>query len=324
MHQISRNELNQKPVILKLEGGLGNQLFQFAAGYYLASKINKPLHLDQYSIPLTTFYGERSAGFDQFEISPINGIHPHKTMQQFPNPVIVKLSKRFLLIKRVILKFRMLTSNKERVPLYTEKNENPGLSDFYQIREPVKLHGNFQSWKLVEQASLYGFPSVLKLKNTPIWIDELAKANKLGDGLVLHLRVDKIARSNVNFQQPALEYYLNAINIARNIKSFENLYVLSDDVSHARALFGDELPSGSKFLEMPAKASPAERLYVMSLFGGIICANSTFCGWAAWSIHNSGGLVIVPLPYGDGSVPGSRDFPSRWIKLDKVSGELLE
>jgi hypothetical protein len=321
MNQISRNEVNQKPVILKLEGGLGNQLFQFAAGYFLASKINAPLQLDQYSIPLTTFYGERSAGFDQFEISPINGFQHHESMQQFPSPITVRLSKRFSIVKRVFLKTRMLTSNKLRVPLYAEKNENPELLDFYQINVPVKLHGNFQSWKLVERAALYGFPRILKLKNTPTWIDDLASANKLGGSLVLHLRVDKVARSNVSFQQPTLEYYLSAINKARDVKTFNDLYVLSDDIAHARALFGEKLPLETKFLEMPAKASPAERLYVMSLFGGIICANSTFCGWAAWSIHNSGGLVIVPLPYSDGNVPGSRDFPNSWIKLDKISGE---
>ena len=61
-------------------------------------------------------------------------------------------------------------------------------------------------------------------------------------------------------------------------------------------------------------------LYVLSLFGGIVCANSTFCGWAAWSIANSGGEVVVPVPYSNGPVLGSRDFPPNWIKLNKHSG----
>ena len=85
-------------------------------------------------------------------------------------------------------------------------------------------------------------------------------------------------------------------------------------------MFGSELDKSIQFLELPDESSPAERLYVLSLFGGIVCANSTFCGWAAWSISNSGGEVVVPIPYSDGPVLGSRDFPYNWIKLDKYSG----
>ena len=311
-------------VILKLEGGLGNQLFQFAAGYYLASKNNTSLYIDQYSIPLTTFYGEKSFGFEQFEFNPINGFRDYKVLKHIPNSFIVNLSKRYIIVKRLILKFRMLTSNILRIPVYAEKNENPELSDFYKINGATKLHGNFQSWQLVENAALYGFPKILKLKNTPDWILELNKTKEFQESLVLHLRVDKIARSNITFQQPSENYYLNAIKIAQSMKSFNKLYVLSDDIPFAQTVFQNKLPEDIEFLEMPIHASPAERLYCMSLFGGIICANSTFCGWAAWSIYNSGGLVFVPLPYGDGKVPGSRDFPNSWIKLDKVSGVQLD
>ena len=88
-------------------------------------------------------------------------------------------------------------------------------------------------------------------------------------------------------------------------------------------MFGAQLGEDFHYLEMPDTASPAERLYVLSQFGGIVCANSTFCGWAAWSIYNSGGEVIVPLPYSDGLVLGSRDFPSKWVQLDKSNGAKL-
>jgi hypothetical protein len=99
------------------------------------------------------------------------------------------------------------------------------------------------------------------------------------------------------------------------------VYVLSDDINRVKNMFGRELGKDFQYLGMPNESSPAERLYVLSLFGGIVCANSTFCGWAAWSISNSGGEVVVPVPYSDGPVLGSRDFPSNWIKLDKYSGE---
>jgi hypothetical protein len=113
---------------------------------------------------------------------------------------------------------------------------------------------------------------------------------------------------------------LAALHILRTKKDFSSIYILSDDINRVKDMFGNKLGKDFQYLAMPDASSPAERLYVLSLFGGIVCANSTFCGWAAWSISNSGGEVVVPVPYSDGPVLGSRDFPSNWIKLDKYSG----
>jgi len=110
-----------------------------------------------------------------------------------------------------------------------------------------------------------------------------------------------------------------------NLKGdFHSTYILSDDIARVKDMFGNKFSENVHYLEMPDESSPAERLYVLSLFGGIVCANSTFCGWAAWSIYNSGGEVVVPVPYSDGPVPGSRDFPIEWHKLDKYTGKIID
>lgn len=128
-------------------------------------------------------------------------------------------------------------------------------------------------------------------------------------------------RTNTNFKQPEINYYLRALEILKLKRKIGNIYILSDDIPRVKAMFGDSFDINFQYLDMPIYSSPAERLYVLGLFGAIVCANSTFCGWAAWSIDNSGGDVVVPIPYSDGPVLGSRDFPSSWIQLDKYSGE---
>jgi hypothetical protein len=175
----------------------------------------------------------------------------------------------------------------------------------------------------VEKAAQLGFPRILRLRVKPQWIDELEKKFDFTNSLVLHFRVGDDARTNFNFKQPRIEYYLEALKVINLKRKFKNTFILSDDVSRVRDSFGDKLGEDFQYLEMPVQSSPAERLYVLSLFGGIVCANSTFCGWAAWSIYNSGGAVIVPVPYADGPVLGSRDFPSSWHQLDKFSGEIV-
>lgn len=312
-----------KPVILKLEGGLGNQLFELAAGYYLAAKLNVELHIDQYSIPLTTVHGETGSGFEPFETLKLPNSRSVRLLPPLPSSLIIRLAKRSAFIKRLVIKRRLLSSNPYKLKLFLETNEAQSTSRIFEIDEPLKLHGNFQSWEIVEKAAQFGFPRIFRLRDISQWIHELEKKIDFTNSIVLHFRVGDDTRTNYNFKQPEINYYLEALKVINSKRNFSNTYILSDDISRVKEMFGDKFGEDFHYLEMPGESSPAERLYVLSLFGGIVCANSTFCGWAAWSIYNSGGEVVVPVPYSDGPVLGSRDFPTKWHKLDKYSGEIV-
>jgi hypothetical protein len=312
-----------QPVILKLEGGLGNQLFQLSAGHYLAAKLELDLCIDQYLIPLTTFHGETECGFKPFEALQLPNSKSIQILPTLPSSFIISLARRSLFIKKLVTKIRLLTSNPSKLALFIETNEARTTEELFDIDTPMKLHGNFQSWKIVEKAAQFGFPRIFRLVNSPKWIAELEKTIDFKDSLVLHFRVGNDTRTNHNFRQPEISYYLAALKLLKSKKIFSSIYVLSDDIPRVVEMFGDKFGEDIHYLEMPNESSPAERLYVLSLFGGIVCANSTFCGWAAWSIYNSGGEVVVPVPYSDGPVLGSRDFPAKWHQLDKYSGRIV-
>ena len=131
-----------KSVTLKLEGGLGNQLFEFAAGFQLASKLDTDLVLDQYGIPLTNHMRQPGLGFAEYEWPLINGRHEIVTLEKTMSALSVNLSKKLKLYERTILKYRMHKSNIYHLPIYRETESD---SDFFDIDCPVKLHGNFQS-----------------------------------------------------------------------------------------------------------------------------------------------------------------------------------
>ena len=313
----------QSPVVLKLEGGLGNQLFELAAGYYLASALDSDLHLDQYSIPLTTVHGETGSGFEPFEALQLPNSRSVRLLRALPSRLIINLSKRNIFIKRLAIKIRLFSSNPNKLKLFLETNEASSMAEFFDIDTPMKLHGNFQSWEIVEKAAQYGFPRIFRLRNTPQWVVELEKRIDFKNSIVLHFRVGDDTRTNYNFRQPEIGYYLEALKIIKSKRKVSSIYILGDDIPRVKVMFGDKFGEDFHYLEMPNESSAGERLYVLSLFGGIVCANSTFCGWAAWSIYNSGGEVVVPVPYSDGPVLGSRDFPSKWHKLDKNSGTVV-
>jgi len=309
---------NRDRVILKLEGGLGNQLFQFAAGYFLAAKINGNLTVDQYSVPLTTVHGEYEYGFEALDFDPLPSGSQIYVSRKLPSKLAIWVAQKSPLVKRYLLKVRMFTSNHKKLELFIEENDLISKENFLGISHSVKLHGNFQSWDIVERAADFGFPRILKLRNTPGWIEKLDIDFK--DAVVLHLRLGDDTIFNAEFRQPSIKYYLAAVEILKSTTKTKEVYVLSDDLHRAQNFLGIGFPHTVKFLNMPHNSTPLERMYFMSLFAGIACANSTFCGWAAWSISNSGGAVIVPVPYSDGPVLGSRDFPANWIQLNKFSG----
>lgn len=270
-----------KPVILKLEGGLGNQLFQLVSGYFVAAKLKLELHIDQYSIPLTTAHGETSSGFEPFETLSLPNSKRVILLPSLPSKLMVILAKRNIILKRFALKVRLFSSNPYNLKLFLESNDAQSASKIFEIDKPLKLHGNFQSWKIVERAAQFGFPRILRLRNTPQWIVSLEESIDFKNSLVLHFRVGDDARANYNFKQPTINYYLEALKLVNLKRDIHSTYILSDDIARVKDIFGIKVSEEAHYLEMPDGSSPAERLYVLSSFGGIVCANSTFCGWAA-------------------------------------------
>ena len=307
-----------KPVTLKLEGGLGNQLFEFAAGYYLAAKLDTDLVLDQFGIPLTNHMREQGLGFGEYVWPLINGRNSLIALPDIMSANTVRLAKRYKLIEKGILKYRLNKSNIHRLPIYRETERD---SDFFAIDQSVKLHGNFQSWKIVEEASKYGFPKVFSLNEQSKWVSKFLLSANLKNSLAIHFRLGQDAVDNLEFSQPDTAYYLRAIEMLSFATQMENVYIFSDEIELARRRFSSILGSKCNFVVPPAAESSAQKQFLLSQFGAIICANSTFCSWAGWSISNSGGRVVIPVPFSDSVKRGSREFPSAWTKLSKTSGK---
>lgn len=307
-----------KPVILKLEGGLGNQLFEFAAGFLLASKLQTSLILDQYGIPLTNHMRESGLGFSEYNWPLIGGKFQITTLEKTMSMKSVNLSKRFRLYEKAILKYRMHQSNLHRLPIYRESESD---SDYFEIDFPVKLHGNFQSWKIVEEAVNYGFPPVFSLKEKSEWVNQSLENIDTQNSLAIHFRLGQDSVSNVEFSQPGTHYYQKAIELLSFDARSKDIYVFSDEIDLAKTKFSHILGKKCHFVEPPISETAAQKQYLISRFGSLICANSTFCSWAGWSISNAGGRVVVPFPFSDSRKKGSRDFPSNWVKLFKSNGE---
>lgn len=308
------------PVTLKLEGGLGNQLFEFAAGFYLASKLGVGLLVDQYSIPISTKHEERDSGIQEFRFELPSKESLIVFQDSLPSSTNIFVSRKVEHYRRFLMKMRMIRNNPFSLPVFRETNDQNIWSELKKIDCPVRLHGNFQSWKVVEEAARIGFSRKFELRKVSKAVLDFLQFLNPKDSAFVHFRLGQDAQNNRHFSQPTMNYYHHAIKAIESRMKLRDVYAVSDNWEVFRLNFMPELGRSIKYLDFPEIFTPSEKLFILSQFGGVVCANSTFCGWAAWNIYNHGGTVVVPVPYSNGPVPGSRDFPKSWIKLEKVSG----
>lgn len=305
-------------VTLKLEGGLGNQLYEYAAGFLLAARLNVDLRIDQFVIPLSTVHAETISSLTQFNLPVLPNFKDTIFLPQLPAEFFIEASHRFPLVRKMTIASRLKIINFFGPEIYSEST----LDDLLALKNPRRVHGNFQSWNYVEEAVKYGFPSALTLKSTPNWLNQILSNIDTGKAVAVHFRMGSDAKGNKAYSQPTAKYYENALSLM-NIPP-EDVYVFSDDIESVKREFGKILGKECNYVEPPVSATSPEKLVLMSAFGNLICANSSFCTWAGWSIVNRNGKVCVPQPYSDSeSNLGSRDFSQKWTKLDKFTGAIV-
>lgn len=292
-------------MIIKLKGGLGNQMFQYAFGRSASKLIGDELFLD------ISGYGKENAKetprdyrlghfnikasiADQDQIAPYQ-----KPLRKFLRRVENKLRPR----KHYVFDPQEL---KIRTGAYVEgfwNNERYFLSIREAIRSELCLNKPFSyAAMLMESSILTPSPSVS-----------------------LHIRRGDYVNDTLTseyFASCDLSYYGAALShIKEKIGGF-NLFVFSDDIAWARQYLPDVLPPTIKTEYVSSPDIPDhEEIMLMSLCTHHIIANSTFSWWGAWlgeKTDEKSGETIVVAPkqwLNDPTIDTSDVVPERWIKL---------
>lgn len=267
-------------IVVKLIGGLGNQLFQYAAGRALAVHHGTELYLDTSFLERDPAgaYTKRGYELGQFHIHarPVNAyVLSHFNLTA--NPIVNKL-KSFMPGA-----FRSVVFN-ESQPAFDKRffklPANSYLTGYWQdqryfaaIREQL-LH------ELVLQKESAGYKTMLH---------EILSVN----AVAIHVRrgdyVSLPAASRFH-GTPGMDYYRNAVKeLAR--KAAFHYFIFSDDIAWCREQFSF-LPLKT-FVSGPA-LNAQEELLLMSRCKHQVIANSSFSWWAAWLNANPSKCVIAP------------------------------
>ncbi|MCJ7648229.1 MAG: alpha-1,2-fucosyltransferase [Candidatus Lokiarchaeota archaeon] len=292
-------------VIVKLIGGLGNQLFQYAAGRAVSYRNRTSLKLD---ISQFKHYPNRSYYLNFFSVSA----------------AIIPTIKKELLIKdfgdsrtgKLVSLFLNLFSKYQRHHIFSEQ----GFSydpDILKVPENVYLNGYWQSEKYFKDIE-HIIRDEFIISTTPNSENQsVAKMINEHNSVSLHIRRgDYLA--NIKQEQYhgvcSLEYYHAAIEYLQRIQKDPHFFVFSDDISWAKEKI--KISNAVNFVDHNGPERPYEDLRLMTLCKHHIIANSTFSWWGAWLSEFQDKIVIAPRKWFNHADNDTNDLiPPSWIQL---------
>jgi hypothetical protein len=283
-------------VIVKLDGGMGNQLFQYATGRYLAQKLNADLKLD---IDVYRAGNKRQYALHHFNVEEI-----------FSTPEEQKKFRRKEFFRRQLNRFGAAIQSY----WYTEQRQGYD-ANVEKLTDNVYLEGFWQSekyFKSIEETIRREFtikdpPSALNSK----YMDEIRLVNSIS----IHVRrgdyVEDKETSAVH-GVCSIDYYRQAIHRLSAEVNDPRFYFFSDDMNWTKANLSGS-PHPSVYIDHNQTA-PYEDLRLMSSCKHHIIANSSFSWWGAWLSENKGKKVIAPRNWFR-TLQNEDIIPNGWITL---------
>jgi glycosyl transferase family 11 len=293
-------------VIVRLTGGLGNQMFQYAAGRALADRLGAELLLD------TRAFGHALAL--RAYTRRAYALLPFKLRARLATTADLKNWPLWVVDIGVRLRFVR--------PLFRRWHFESGITydpNILKLCEPVCLVGYWQSERYfidIADSIRIDFALAQLLVGDNARLLELARS---GSSVGLHVRRGDFVSLNNTAQMHgvcSIDYYRRAISFVRKRCPECHFLVFSDDPDWARA----ELPLDSSAVFVTGNAArPEQDLALMSACKHHIIANSSFSWWAGWLGCSPGQIVVAPSPWYASPKLDARDLAvSRWQYISRV------
>ena len=293
-------------IIINLKGGLGNQMFQYAAGRALSlrqqekteKKIELKLDISGYS-ENNGIDTARHYALDVFKINVEVASQEEIRKLKYPYGIISK-GLRFLKTK-ILRRF------------------NIGfISGIYNAKKSIYLDGFFQTEKYFidkeeDIRSAFELSKPFGSKALEIQQRIISAPNSVS----LHVRRGdyvKDTKTNKHHGTCDAEYYKIALDQIRSkISKDISIFVFSDDVEWVR----DNMPitHPTTYVSSP-EIKDYEELILMSSCEHNIIANSSFSWWGAWLNQNKNKIVMAPREWVRTGKSELRDIcPTSWIRI---------
>lgn len=293
-------------IVLRQKSGLGNQLFQYAAGLYFARKYGAQLEIIRESEDRAVSFGHPRP----FLLSKFSIASTARDRNRQDQLLCSTASSKALLAKAA----RLLTGTQLYKPDFqTDWIFIPELPVTPSTRR-IYIDGYFQAYPYAEGVEEQ-LRRELTLREAPADknIETLEQIRSSESPISLHVRRGDYTKIYGGRDALPVSYYANAIEAIREHAPNPTFFVFSDDIDFCR----ENLPTGSRyiFVDHNSQTDAHEDLRLMSACRHHIMANSSFSWWGAWLNPDPSKIVLTPDRWLDPNVPHTDLLPKSWRRI---------
>jgi Glycosyl transferase family 11 len=300
-------------IITRIQGGLGNQMFQYACGLSIASAKGVPLKLDiaRHEIKSRPFQ------LNDFNISTAIATPSDFLRADIPSMEQTLLARIVRKIIRYVDRRRPMTARR-----LVFESRVTFIPELFNVRDNCLLIGNWQSEKYFTSIA-DAIRKEFTLKNgfgaeAERFVRMIAEETR-GVPVSLHIRRGDVVAVErfANFHgSPDISYYRDAVALMRKKVGNAVFYIFSDDVPWVREQLLAELQP-AVIVSSPA-IKDAEDIVLMSRCHHHIVAHSSFSWWGAWLNPRTDKVVIGPKRWYKQDIDTSDLTPPSWIRIENT------
>jgi len=295
----------RRKIVVKLMGGLGNQMLQYATALSLAKRLNRQLEIDirYYEYQSSLGNTRRDVELDFFSINE------SKIRSWLSQPFINKLILKIPLIQNHLLSIMGIS-------FFTDKQDLRTIAD-NDFSKEIYLDGYWTKYHYFntirdELRHLFSFDKVL-VQNNSDWVKRL----EYPQSVAVHVRRTDYLLPESSHYVLEREYYEKAIDEITKRMSAPRFFFFGDDHEWIQKNFNIDNDRYYLVNQNTGKNSYLD-IGLMSKAHNIIISNSTFSWWSAY-LKNKQGYVIAPIKW---FLPGRNAYfvydefvPKEWIKV---------
>lgn len=282
--------------IVRLLGGLGNQMFQYA--FYLS------FHAKGFDSKIDITQLRRYGLHNQYELSDIFNLAP--PLASYVEVCVLSWNRKSDYISSI---YRRLLPRKDSE--YIERNYYAFDEKVYKIEGDVYYQGYWQNEKYfldIKELILaaFSFKKGLNEKNQ-MTFNHITNTNSVS----IHVRRGDYVRHPSLGGICTLSYYHSAILKIKSLIENPIFYFFSDDIKWCKSNFKEP---ASFFIDWNKGKESYIDMQLMSHCKHNIIANSSFSWWGAWLNQNPQKTVICPS-FWVKDVSSKEIVPANWLRI---------
>lgn len=289
-------------IIVKMKGGLGNQMFQYTFAKYVETQAKDKVLLD---------FSAYENGNDKIRVPRIK-----KFKISLKDADINNISDICLIPNKP-----RFATFWHRVCVYIEKTLNKNyyfessllFKDFQEMQGRKYLDGYWQSYKyinLVKDMVINEFTPTEKLSEQSInFISRIRRE----EAVFVGIRKGDYTKEKAKYGSFPERYYTNAMDYIIRRKINPVFYIFTNDVEWCKANL-DFKKYHVIYREPDEQCDDFEELIIMASCKHAIISNSTYHWWGAYLIDNEQKIVIAPNNWFFDGTPIDI-IPTNWVKF---------